>query len=138
MRYIVTGGAGFIGSHVAEGLAGKHEVVVLDNLFSGKLENIAHLLDRITFVRGSVTDLPLLKKVFTGADGVFHEAAIASVPLSVRDPLATNEVNVSGTLNVAIAARDCGVKKVVFASSSAVYGNDPTLPKREDMMPDPV
>jgi len=138
MRYIVTGGAGFIGSHIAEGLAGTHEVVVLDNLFSGKLENIVHLTDRITFVRGSVTDLPLLKEVFTGADGVFHEAAIASVPLSVHDPLATNEANVTGTLNVAIAARDCGVKKVVFASSSAVYGDDPTLPKREDMVPNPI
>ena len=73
----MTGGARFIGSHIAEGLAGKHEVVVLDNLFSGKLENIVHLTDRITFVRGSATDLSLLKEVFAGADGVFHEAAIA-------------------------------------------------------------
>ena len=141
MKYIVTGGAGFIGSHIAEGLAqAGHDVVVVDNLFSGKLENIAPLLTRenARFVRGSVTDLPLLKKTFDGADGVFHEGAIASVPRSIADPAATNEANVTGTLNVLVAARDCGVPKVLFASSSSVYGNTPALPKREDMAPHPL
>jgi nucleoside-diphosphate-sugar epimerase len=139
MKYIVTGGAGFIGSHIAEELARQgHETVVIDNLFSGRETNIAHIRDRITFVRGSILDLPLLRKTFAEADGVFHEAAIASVPRSIADPLATNEANISGTLQVAVAARDCGVRKIVFASSSSVYGDSPTLPKSEGMAPDPI
>ena len=141
MRYVVTGGAGFIGSHLVEELVRQHhEVVIIDNLSSGKRENIAPFLSdsRVTFIQGSITDLPLLKEHFFGANGVFHEAAIASVPLSVVDPSETNDVNLAGTLNVLIAARDCGVKKVVFASSAAVYGDDPELPKRESMMPDPL
>ena len=141
MKYIVTGGAGFIGSHIVEELAQqKHEVVILDNLFSGKMENIQPFLENknVTFVQGSITDLPLLKKLFEGADGIFHEGAIASVPRSIANPLATNEANVNGTLNVLVAARDCGVRKVLFASSSSVYGNTPTLPKSEDMAPNPL
>ncbi len=141
MKYIVTGGAGFIGSHIVEELARqKHEVVILDNLFSGKMENISPFLekDNVSFVNGSITDLVLLQKTFEGADGIFHEGAIASVPRSIANPLATNEANVTGTLNVLIAARDCGVRKVLFASSSSVYGNTPTLPKREDMTPSPL
>jgi UDP-glucose 4-epimerase len=141
MKYIVTGGAGFIGSHIVEELAQlRHEVVIIDNLFSGKMENIQPFLKHknVTFVKGSITDLPLLKTVFEGADGIFHEGAIASVPRSLANPLATNEANVTGTLNVLVAARDCGVRKVLFASSSSVYGNTPTLPKREDMTPCPL
>ena len=141
MKYIVTGGAGFIGSHIVEELAQqKHEVVIFDNLFSGKLENIQPFLKKknVTFVQGSVTELTVLKKIFEGADGIFHEGAIASVPRSIANPLATNEANVTGTLNVLIAARDCGVRKVLFASSSSVYGNTPTLPKHEDMTPNPL
>jgi len=141
MKYIVTGGAGFIGSHIVEHLAkSNHEVVVVDNLFSGKLSNIEPFLknDSVTFVKGSITDLPLLVKTFKGADGIFHEGAIASVPRSVANPVATNEANVTGTLNVLVAARDCGVRKVLFASSSSVYGNTPTLPKCEDMTPNPL
>ena len=139
MKYIVTGGSGFIGSHIAEFLARDHEVVILDNLFSGTEENIRHLpgSHAVQFVHGSVTDLPLLRKVCDGARGVFHQAAIASVPRSLENPLATNEANVTGTLNVLVAARDAGVKKVVFASSSSVYGETPVLPKREDMTPAP-
>jgi nucleoside-diphosphate-sugar epimerase len=139
MKYIVTGGAGFIGSHIVEELARRqHDVVILDNLFSGKRENIAPILemDNVSFVNGSITDLPLLRQSFEGADGIFHEAAISSVPWSVAHPLETHEVNLSGTLNVLSAARDCGVKKVVFASSAAVYGGRPALPKREDMIPE--
>ncbi|WP_292428093.1 SDR family oxidoreductase [Methanoregula sp.] len=141
MKYIVTGGAGFIGSHIVEELAQQqHEVVILDNLFSGKMENISPFLekDNVSFVNGSITDLVLLQKTFEGADGIFHEGAIASVPRSIANPLATNEANVTGTLHVLIAARDCGVRKVVFASSSSVYGDTPTLPKREDMTPSPL
>ena len=141
MKYIVTGGAGFIGSHITGELVQRgHEVVILDNLFSGRMENIAPFLvqENVTFVNGSITDPPLLKETFVGADGVFHQAAIASVPRSIANPLATNEANVTGTLNVLVAARTCGVKKVVFASSSSVYGDTPTLPKREDMTPRPL
>jgi UDP-glucose 4-epimerase len=141
MKYIVTGGAGFIGSHIVEELARqKHEVVILDNLFSGKRENIQPFLEKknVTFVQGSITDISVLKKIFEGADGIFHEGAIASVPRSIANPLATNEANVTGTLNVLIAARDCNVRKVLFASSSSVYGDTPTLPKHENMTPAPL
>jgi len=141
MKYVVTGGAGFIGSHIVEELAQqKHEIVIFDNLFSGKLENIQPFLKQknVTFVQGTITDLTVLKKICEGTDGIFHEGAIASVPRSIANPLATNEANVTGTLNVLIAARDCGVRKVLFASSSSVYGNTPTLPKREDMTPNPL
>jgi UDP-glucose 4-epimerase len=141
MKYIVTGGAGFIGSHIVEELAKQqHEVVILDNFFSGRMENIKPFLKKknVAFVKGSITDLSVLKKIFEGADGIFHEGAIASVPRSITNPLATNEANVTGTLNVLIASRDCDVRKVLFASSSSVYGNTPTLPKREDMTPDPL
>lgn len=140
MKYIVTGGAGFIGSHiVGELLHQQHDVLIIDNLFSGTMENIAPFLERknATFIQGSITDLPLLKTAFEGADGIFHEGAIASVPRSIKNPNATNEANVTGTLNVVSAARDCGVPKIVFASSSSVYGDTPTLPKREDMPPNP-
>jgi UDP-glucose 4-epimerase len=141
MKYIVTGGAGFIGSHIVEELAKQdHEVVIVDNLFSGKMENIEPFLkkEKVRFVQGSITDLPLLQKTFAGADGIFHEGAIASVPRSIANPVATNDANVTGTLNVLVAARDCGVRKVLFASSSSVYGNTPTLPKHEDMTPSPL
>lgn len=140
MRFVVTGGAGFIGSHIAESLARRDdEVVIVDNLFSGRMENIRHLVNTptVTFVNGSVTDQKLLQKACIGADGIFHEAAITSVPRSVKDPVATNEANVSGTLNVLVAAQKCGIKKILYASSSSVYGDTPTLPKHEDMTPNP-
>ena len=134
MKYLITGGAGFIGSHLADALAGHHDLVLLDNLFSGKEENIRHLAGAgISFVRGSVTDSALLGRVMEGVDGVFHQAAVVSVPRSLRDPVGTNEANVTGTLRVLVAARDAGVKAVVYASSSSVYGDSPALPKREDM-----
>jgi UDP-glucose 4-epimerase len=141
MRYIVTGGAGFIGSHIAEYLSKNgHEVIIFDNLFTGKKQNIHHLLKKktVTFVEGSVTDIQALKKIAHGVDGIFHEGAIVSVPRSLKNPLATNEVNVQGTLNVLLAARDSGIRKVVFASSSSVYGDAPVLPKQEDMVPLPI
>jgi UDP-glucose 4-epimerase len=140
MRFVVTGGAGFIGSHIADALVHRgDEVVILDNLFSGKRENIRHLVDKpsVTFIEGSITDREYLDQACKGSDGIFHEAAITSVPRSVKDPVVTNEANVSGTLNVLVAARQCGVKKILYASSSSVYGDTPTLPKHEDMIPNP-
>jgi UDP-glucose 4-epimerase len=136
---VVTGGAGFIGSHLVEALVqeGGH-VTVVDDLSSGKLENIRHLpAASVKYVPGSITDLPLLQSVFAGVDLVFHEAAIASVPRSIDAPGATHEVNVTGTLNVLVAAKDNGVQKVVFASSCAVYGNTTVLPTGELVPPDP-
>lgn len=140
----VTGGAGFIGSHLAEGLLKRrYKVIILDDLSTGKLENIRMLIkgeesrNSVEFVHGSITDLPLLKKVFQGIDYVFHQAAIPSVPRSIENPGATHEANITGTLNVLLAARDNGVKKVIYASSSSVYGDTPTLPKKEDMSPNP-
>ena len=139
MKYVITGGAGFIGSNIVEALLQKgEEVVVIDDLSTGKLENIKPFLDRITFVEGSILDLELLKRYFKGADYVLHQAAIPSVPRSVADPLASNEANISGTLKVLIAARDCGVKRVVCAGSSSAYGDTPTLPKVETMEANPL
>jgi nucleoside-diphosphate-sugar epimerase len=138
MKYVVTGGAGFIGSHIAESLASEHEVVIIDDFSKGKIGNISDFSDDVHVVTGTITDLSLLNQVFKETDGIFHHAAIASVAKSVEDPLSTHEVNITGTLNVLLAARDCGVKKVVFASTSAVYGDEPTLPKREDMPPVPL
>ncbi|MEA2054922.1 MAG: NAD-dependent epimerase/dehydratase family protein, partial [Candidatus Thermoplasmatota archaeon] len=139
-KVIVTGGAGFIGSHLAEELTKDSEVTVIDNLSTGKLENIKHLLDdkKIVFKKGDIRDLEFLKNEFEGADYVFHQAAVVSVPKSVENPLLTNDINTNGTLNVLIAARDCNVKKVVFASSCAVYGDNPNLPLKEDMLPMPL
>lgn len=140
MKTVVTGGAGFIGSNlVGVLLEEEHEVIVIDDLSTGKRENLKNLLDRksIAFIQGSITDLNFLTEFFKDVECVFHQAAIPSVQRSVEDPQATNEANVNGTLNVLIAARDCGVEKVIYASSSSVYGDTPTLPKREDMEPNP-
>lgn len=140
MKVVVTGGAGFIGSHLAEELARQgYHVIIVDDLSSGKLENIQLLLssDNVEFLPGSITELPLLQEIFQDANCVFHLAAIPTVPKSIENPLATHEVNVTGTLNVLVAAKDNGVKKVIYASSSSIYGDTPTLPKREDMLPSP-
>ena len=140
-RIIVTGGAGFIGSHIVDALieAGNH-VIVIDNLSTGNMKNIEHHINthRFEFINGSITNLTLLKEMFKGTDYVFHEAAIASVRGSIANPLASHETNITGTLNVLLAARDNNVKKVVFASSAAVYGDSPVQPKCEDMIPEPL
>jgi len=134
MKYVITGGAGFIGSNIVEELVKQgEEVIVIDNFSTGKKENLEEFKDKIRIVEGSITDLELLKKEFEGADFVLHQAAIPSVPRSVKDPLSSNNANITGTLNVLIAARDCNVKKVVAASSSSVYGETEKLPKTEDM-----
>jgi UDP-glucose 4-epimerase len=140
MHYIVTGGAGFIGSHLAEELAGRHEVTILDNLSTGKRENVSSFVEQenVSFVEGSVTDRALLEELFDGADGIFHQAAQIYVQQSIEDPARTHEVNVTGTLNVLLAARACNIRKVVCASSAAIYGDHPALPKSEEMMPDPL
>ena len=135
-KVTVTGGAGFIGSHLAEELARRgYHVIIIDDLSTGKKENIADLIrkDNARFIQGSILDLHLLEKTFSGVDFAFHLAAISSVPQSVEGPLSTNKVNITGTLNVLLTARDNNVKKVIYASSSSVYGDTPTLPKTEDI-----
>ena len=139
-RAVVTGGAGFIGSHIANELVARgYQVAIIDDLSTGNKENIAALLKQsnVEFIEGSIVDLSLLNKLFRGVDYVFHLAAIASVPRSVKNPQASHEVNITGTLNVLLAARDTGVKKVIYASSCAVYGDIPTLPIKEEMLPKP-
>lgn len=140
MKLVITGGAGFIGSNIAEELSKEkdNEIIIVDDLSTGKMANLRKFDQNINLVRGSITDLNLLKVVFKGVDYVFHQAAIPSVPRSIKDPIASNNANVNGTLNVLVAARDCGVKKVVYASSSSVYGDTPELPKRERMTPNPL
>lgn len=139
MRYLVTGGAGFIGSNTVDELVRRgHGVVVLDDLSGGKEENLAEVRNKITFVKGSINDLETLQKVTHQADFVIHLAARTSVPRSVKDPIDTNRINVDGTLNVLVAARDNKVKRVVYAASSSAYGETPTLPKMESMQPQPI
>ncbi len=139
MRYLVTGGAGFIGSNTVDELVRRgHSVVVLDDISAGKEENLSQVAGEIEFIRASITDLETVRTACRGVDYVLHLAARTSVPRSVKDPLETNRVNVDGTLNVLVAARDAKVRRVVFAGSSAVYGETPTLPKVETMMPVPI
>jgi UDP-glucose 4-epimerase len=139
MRYLVTGGAGFIGSNTVDELVRRgHDVVVLDDLSTGKAENLIEVQEKVELRRHSVTDLDRLREACRGVDYVLHLGARTSVPRSVKDPLETNRVNVDGTLNVLVAARDAKVKRVVFAGSSSVYGETPTLPKREDMPAAPI
>jgi UDP-glucose 4-epimerase len=140
-KVIVTGGAGFIGSHIVEGLVGRgYQVIIIDNLAAGKLSNIEVALrsKKAEFVQGSILNLPLLRKLFSNADYVFHEAAKVSVPGSVKNPKATHNTNVTGTLNVLMAARNNGVKKVVCASSAAVYGDTKSLIKLEGASTEPL
>jgi len=140
-KVIVTGGAGFIGSHLAEGLVKRgYYTIIFDDLSTGKMENIEGLLKNsdALFIEGSVNNLSLLQEVFKDACYVFHHAALPSVPRSIANPIVSHEVNLTGTLNVLIAARDNAVKKVICASSAAVYGDTPALPKKEDMTPYPL
>jgi UDP-glucose 4-epimerase len=140
-KVVVTGGAGFIGSHLSEELAGQgYHVTILDDLSSGMMENIEELLknQNVEFIQGSVTDLSLLQRLFKDARYVFHEAAISSVSKSVEDPLTSHEANLTGTLKVLQAAKDNNVKKVVFASSASVYGTTTARIEREDMTPSPL
>ncbi len=138
-KVVVTGGAGFIGSHLSEALARSGvPVTILDDFSTGKHENVASLASGVEIVEGSILDASLLARVFTGASVVYHQAAVPSVPKSVRDPMTSHEANATGTLQVLLSARDAGVGKVICASSSSYYGDTPVLPKREDMPPNPL
>src|SRR5688572_14454153 len=137
--YLVTGAAGFIGSNIVEELVRRGEDVrAFDNLSTGKRSNIEPFLNDVDFVEGDITDSSQLAEVMRGIDYVLHQAALPSVPRSVADPRTSHEINATGTLNVLLAARDAGVKRVVFASSSSVYGNSPTMPKHEEMPTQPL
>src|SRR3954451_670380 len=137
-NYLVTGGAGFIGSHLSEELIRRgHSVRVADSLITGKRSNLEHI-SGVDFVEGDLADFAFAERVVAGMDFVLHQAAIPSVPRSVKDPITSNRANADATLNVLVAARDAGVKRLVFAGSSSEYGNTPTLPKREDMPPSPL
>ena len=139
MRYLVTGGAGFIGSNIVDELVRRgHSVVVLDDLSSGSEENLAAVRSKIDLRVGNIIDLATVQSACFGADYVIHLAARTSVPKSVKDPLETNSVNIDGTLNVLVAARDAKVRRFVYAASSAAYGETPTLPKIESMQAEPI
>ncbi|WP_394833492.1 SDR family oxidoreductase [Pendulispora rubella] len=140
MIALVTGGAGFIGSHIVEHLVRSgHRARVYDNFSAGKRENLRHIPeDKLEIIEADVRDSPRLEYTMAGCDVVFHQAAIVSVPYSVDHPQETHDVNLQGTMNVLFAAKRQGVKRIVFAGSAAVYGEDPELPKRESMREDPI
>jgi nucleoside-diphosphate-sugar epimerase len=136
--YLVTGGAGFIGSHLTEELVRRGAAVrVVDSLITGKRSNLAHLTG-VEFIEGDLADVEVARRAVSGVDYVLHQAAIPSVPRSVQDPITSNRANVTSTLNVLVAARDAGVKRLVYAGSSSAYGDTPALPKREDMPANPL
>jgi UDP-glucose 4-epimerase len=137
--YLVTGGAGFIGSHIVRRLASMGERVrVLDSFAAGKLENLQALYDKVDLIRGDILDQALVEKAMKGVEVVLHQGALRSVPFSVENPALVNRVNVEGTINILIAARDAKVRRVVFASSSSVYGNTKVFPNCESVTPSPV
>ena len=138
-KYLVTGGAGFIGSNIVEELVKRGDAVkVIDNFLTGKRENISSFLDKIEFIEGDIRDSDVCNRALEGVDFVLHQAALPSVPRSIEDPLLTTEINIKGTLNILLASREAKVKGFVFASSSSVYGDDPNLPKKEDTVGNPL
>ncbi len=138
-KYLVTGGAGFIGSNIVEGLLKNQELVrVIDNLSTGNIHTLDNFRSEIEFIEGDIRDLSTIQKAMNGIEFVFHQAALPSVPRSIKNPVASNDSNISGTLNVLLAARDNKVKRVIYASSSSAYGDTPTLLKQEDMIPHPL
>src|SRR4026209_414070 len=137
-KYLVTGGAGFIGSHLSEEIVRRgHSVRVADSLITGKRSNLDHVKG-VEFLEGDLADESFARQAVQGMDYVLHQAAIPSVPRSVKDPITSNRANVDATLNVLVAARDAGAKRLVFAGSSSAYGNTPTLPKHEAMRDSPL
>lgn len=138
-KYLVTGGAGFIGCNLVRYILDKgHEVVVLDNLATGKRSNLDEVKDKVTFIEDDIRNLAAVERAMTGCKAVFHEAALGSVPRSVKDPVTSHDVNVNGTINVLEAARKVGTKRVIFAASSSAYGNQKDSPKHENMVPAPI
>jgi UDP-glucose 4-epimerase len=138
-RYLITGIAGFIGSTLAHTLVEQgHEVRGIDNLSTGSLDNLAGIRDKIDFQQMDLQDVAGMKSACEGIDFILHQGALASVPRSVKDPLTSHESNINGTLNLLIAARDAGVRRIVYAASSSAYGDQPTQPKQEDMLPLPL
>lgn len=138
-KYLVTGAAGFIGSALTRAiLALGDQVRGIDNLSTGKMQNLDAIKEKIDFREADLLDLDAVQHACSGVDYIFHEAAIPSVPWSVADPLESNRTNIDATVNLLVAARDAKVKRVVYAASSAAYGDGPTLPKREDMLPSPI
>jgi nucleoside-diphosphate-sugar epimerase len=136
--YLVTGGAGFIGSHLAEELVRRgHQVRIADSLITGHRRNFQHLPD-VEFMEGDLADMSVATRAVAGMEYVLHQAAIPSVPRSVKDPVTSNRANIDASINVLVAARDAGVKRLVYAGSSSAYGDTPTLPKREDMPTKPL
>jgi len=132
-KCLVTGGGGFIGSHLVEALVGRGERVhVLDDFSTGHRDNLAAVREQIELIEGDISDLNIVRRATEGVEVVYHQAALASVPRSVADPLPTHRVGATGTLHVLVAAREAGVRRVVYAGSSSAYGNNPTLPRRED------
>ena len=137
--HLVTGGAGFIGSHLVEALLGEgYRVRVVDNLATGRLSNLAHLKGRFEWIEGDVADFAVCRRAAEGVDYVFHQAAIPSVPRSVREPLPSHESGPTATINMLEAARLAGVRRFMFAASSSAYGDTIELPKHEDMLPKPA
>jgi len=137
--YVVTGGAGFIGSHIAENLVRRGETVkVIDNFSTGKRENIQSLKSDVEMIEADISEAKNLGDVLKGAEYVIHQAAIPSVPKSILDPVKSHNANVNGTLNLLLACKNAGVKRLVYASSSSLYGDSPTLPKHEGMTPNPL
>ena len=138
-RYVVTGGAGFIGSHIVEELLLRNEkVAIIDNFSTGKRDNVKPFEGKAEIIDTDLADAKNLAQIIKGADYVIHQAAIPSVPKSIIDPVKSHHANVNGTLQLLVACREAGVKRVVYASSSSLYGDSPTLPKHEGMMPNPL
>ncbi|MDQ2933188.1 MAG: SDR family NAD(P)-dependent oxidoreductase, partial [bacterium] len=139
LKIIVTGGAGFIGSHIVDAMLSVGvKVTVVDNISTGRIENLSSVRDQIEFIQGDICDMELMKKACAGAYAIVHQAALPSVPKSIKFPIETHHANVTGTLSVFEAAKLCGVDRVVYASSSSVYGDTPTLPKIETMRTSPL
>jgi nucleoside-diphosphate-sugar epimerase len=139
VKVLVTGGAGFIGSHIVDRLLAEgHSVRVLDNFSTGRRENLLDVLSDIELVEADIESYEHVQNAVSGCEVVLHQGALPSVPRSVQDPLRSNATNVTGTLNVLLAARDSGVRRVVYASSSSIYGASPELPKHEGLMPQPI
>ena len=136
---LVTGGAGFIGSNIVDELLKRnYRVRIIDNFCTGRIENIKHILGKIELVKGDIRDKKLVEKTMKGVSFVFHEAALRSVPRSIDDPVSTNDVNITGTLNLLIAAKNAKVKRFIYASSSSAYGDTKELPKEESQKPQPI